>query len=162
MARTLLMKFLIAAPLGMAAANGVLAQEQGGITKVGPEELARINSEPLARVEGLWRVERVEGSAAATALEGHALRIDRQSVATLTGGTCTNPSFAERPGSILVNCLGQALAAIAWNPEAPAMITWSEGSLRAVLLRVSGTEALTPAASAIQPGEDVLVEEEAE
>jgi hypothetical protein len=122
---------LLAAP-GLAA-----AQDQ-----VGPEDLTRSTADPVEKLVGLWRVDRIDARLSSDALTGRTLRIDRQSVATLTLGSCTNPSFVEQLGSITVTCLGQDLATVAWNPQEPGMIDWSERDLRFVLRRISGTEAL--------------------
>jgi hypothetical protein len=106
---------------------------------------------------GLWRVDQIEGAAPANVATGQVLRIDRQSVATLTQGTCSNPSFDEALGAVTVACLGQELASAAWNPEQPGTLRWSEGKLQAQLSRISGTEAIDsppPAAEEAAPAED--------
>lgn len=125
-----------------------LAQDQ-----VGPDDLTRTTMNPIEKLVGVWQVAKIEGGAASDSLQGHVLRIDRQSVATLTLGTCTNPSFVEQLGSITVSCLGQSLASAEWNPQHPGTLQWSEGGLHAVLHRISGTEALDspPAAGAVVP-----------
>jgi len=114
-----------------------LAQEE-----VGPQDLNRTTMDPVEKLVGVWRVDQVSGDAASHALKGRVLRIDRQSVATLTLGTCTNPSFAEQLGSITVACVGQNLATASWNPQEPGALQWTEGGVQAVLHRLSGTEAL--------------------
>jgi len=126
-------------------ARAVLAQDQApevDAKTVGPQDLSRANADPIGKLEGLWQVDRVDGRAPSDTLRGRVLRIDRQSVTTLTLGTCINPSFAEQLGSISVACLGQTLASASWDPGKPGTIQWSEGDLRAVLHRLSGTEAL--------------------
>jgi hypothetical protein len=136
------------------------AQEQ-----VGPQDLTRNTTDPVDRLVGLWRVDQVEGTAPAGVAAGQVLRIDRRSVATLTQGTCSNPSFDEELGTITVACLGQTLASAAWNPERPGSLRWSEGNLHAVLSRISGTEAIDsppPAAEDVAPAEDGEASEDAE
>jgi hypothetical protein len=135
------------------ASMPLLAQAQD---QVGPQDLTRNTNDPVDRLVGLWRVDRIDLNAPSDWLRGRVLRIDRQAVETLTLGTCTNPSFAEQLGSITVACLGQDLASAAWDPEAPGTLQWSEGGFKARLKRISGTEALgspPPAADAV-PTED--------
>jgi hypothetical protein len=133
-----------------------VAQEQAG-----PEDLTRATMDPVEKLVGVWRVDKIDGSAPSDALQGRVLRIDRQSVATLTLGTCTNPSFAEQLGSITIACLGQGLATTEWDPQEPGTLQWSEGSFRAVLHRLSGTEALDspPAAEDAAPEDEEGTEE---
>jgi hypothetical protein len=136
------------------------AQEQ-----VGPQDLTRNTTDPVDRLVGLWHVDKIEGAAPANIAAGQVLRIDRQSVATLTLGTCSNPSFDEALGVITVTCLGQNLASAAWNPEQPGSLRWSEGDLRAMLSRISGTEAIDsppPAAEGAAPGDAEDGSEDAE
>ena len=109
---------------------------------VGPKDLTRSTADPVDKLVGVWRVDRIDGSTPSDSLQGRILRIDRQSVTTLTLGSCTNPSFTQQLGSITVTCLGQSLASAAWDPQEPGTIQWSEGSFQAVLHRISGTEAL--------------------
>jgi hypothetical protein len=133
--------------------------------QVGPQDLTRNTNDPVDRLVGLWRVDQVEGTAPAGVTAGQVLRIDRQSVATLTQGTCSNPSFDEELGAITVACLGQTLASAAWNPEQPGNLRWSEGDLHAQLSRISGTEAIDsppPAAEEAAPAEDQEGSEDAE
>jgi hypothetical protein len=133
--------------------------------QVGPQDLTRNTNDPVDRLVGLWRVDQVEGNTPAGVTAGQVLRIDRQSVATLTQGTCSNPSFDEELGAITVACLGQELAAAAWNPEQPGSLRWSEGDLHAMLSRISGTEAIDsppPAAEDAAPAEDEEGSEDAE
>jgi hypothetical protein len=133
--------------------------------QVGPQDLTRITNDPVDRLVGLWRVDQVEGTAPTGVTAGQVLRIDRQSVATLTQGTCSNPSFDEELGAITVACLGQTLASAAWNPEKPGSLRWTEGKLHAMLSRISGTEAIDsppPAAEDAAPAEDEEGSEDAE
>jgi hypothetical protein len=144
-------RFLIGVLTFIAVPCLAIAQEQ-----VGPEDLTRTTLDPVEKLVGVWRVDKIDGSAPSDSLQGRVLRIDRQSVATLTLGTCTNPTFAEQLGSITVACLGQSLATAAWNPQAAGTLQWSEGGLQAVLHRLSGTEALDspPAAENAAPDDD--------
>ena len=133
-----------------------LAQEQ-----VGPQDLTRSTKDPVEKLVGLWRVEKLDERLSSDALKGRVLRIDRQSIETLTLGTCTNPGFTEQLGSITVTCLGQDLAQAAWDPDAPGTIEWTERDLRFVLRRISGTEALdSPPAETAVPAESEPAEEE--
>lgn len=152
------MRFLVGALLLVPCLAS--AQEQ-----VGPQDLTRNSHDPVDRLVGLWRVERIEGNAPAGAASGQVLRIDRQSVATLTQGTCSNPSFGEALGAITVACLGQNLASAAWNPDQPGSLFWVEGGLQAELSRISGTEAIDsppPAAEEAAPVEGDEGSEDAE
>lgn len=151
------MRLLIGAVLLVCTPCLASAQEQ-----VGPQDLTRTTADPVEKLVGLWRVDKIEGTAPAHLTAGQVLRIDRQSVATLTQGTCSNPSFDEKLGSIAVACLGQDLASAAWNPEEPGTIQWSEGKLQAKLSRISGTETLDsppPAATEAVPAEEGPAEE---
>jgi hypothetical protein len=150
------LRSVIGAMVLLAAPGLAVAQEQ-----VGPEDLTRSTADPVEKLVGLWRVDSIDERLSSDALKGRVLRIDRQSVTTLTLGTCTNPSFVEQLGSITVNCLGQGLATVAWNPEVPGTIEWSERDLRFVLRRISGTEALDspPAAEDEAPVEEGESEE---
>lgn len=149
--------FLIGGALLLGIPSLAVAQDQ-----VGPQDLTRTTADPIEKLVGIWQVAKIEGSAPSDSLRGRVLRIDRQSVATLTRGTCTNPSFAEQLGSITVSCLGQSLASAAWNPQEPGTLQWSEGGLQAVLHRISGTEALDspPAAEDAAPKDEELPDEE--
>jgi hypothetical protein len=139
---------LLAGVLVLAGMPGLApAQEE-----VGPKDLTRSTADPVEKLVGVWRVDKVDGGAPAA---GQVLRIDRRSVATLTRGTCTNPRFDERLGSITVRCLGQDLATAAWDPQEPGRLRWSEGKIEAALSRISGTEAL----DAPPPAADVAVPE---
>jgi hypothetical protein len=152
MAQRTLMRFLLSAFLLASAPCIASAQDQ-----VGPQDLTRNTSDPVDRLVGLWRVDRIDLDAPSDWLRGRVLRIDRQAVETLTLGTCTNPSFAEQLGAITVSCLGQDLASAAWNPEEPGRLQWSEGGFKARLNRLSGTEAIDsppPAAEQAAPAED--------
>jgi len=131
------LRFIIAA-MALVGAPGLAAAQE----TAGPQDLTRSTMDPIDKLVGVWRVDRVEGSTTSDNLQGSVLKIDRQSAATLTGGTCSNPSFAEQLGSISVTCLGQLLATASWDPQEPGTLQWSEGGVKAVLRRISGTEAL--------------------
>jgi hypothetical protein len=134
------------------ASGGARAQDDVNATTVGPTDLTRATQDAVEKLVGVWRVDRIEGQAP-EGLKGRSLRIDRQSVATLTLGTCTNPSFAEHLGSISVACVGQNIASAAWDPQEPGRLQWSEAGFQAVLRRISGTETLDspPPAEASPP-----------
>ena len=120
----------------------------------GPQDLSRAAADPVDKITGVWRVDRLDGTVPSDALQGRVLKVDRQSVTTLISGSCTSPSFAQQLGEITITCLGQALANARWDPQAPGRLQWSEGSLAAVLSRISGTEALkSPPAAAAAEGE---------
>jgi hypothetical protein len=160
MAQGTVIRFLLGALLLAGAAGLATAQDE-----VGPQDLTRSTADPVEKLVGLWRVDKVEGTAPPNVAAGQVLKIDRQSVETLTRGSCSNPSFGEQLGSITVSCLGQDLASAAWNPEAPGTLQWSEGNLHAVLSRISGTEALgapSPAAEDLAPAADEAVPAEDE
>ena len=153
------MRFLVGALL-LASASTAFAQEE-----VGPQDLTRNTADPVDKLVGLWRVDEIDGTTASSMPAGQVLRIDRQSVATLSQGTCSNPSFDEKLGSITVTCLGQELASAAWSPEAPGTLQWSEGKIQAKLSRISGTETLDsppPAATDEVPAEENEGSEDAE
>ena len=140
----------------LSAPSFVVAQEQAG-----PEDLTRSTADPVDKLVGLWRVEKIDERLSSDALQGRVLRIDRQSVVTLTLGTCANPGFTEQLGSITVTCLGQDLATAAWNPDAPGTIEWTERGFLTVLRRISGTEALDyPPAESALPAESEAPDEE--
>jgi hypothetical protein len=142
--------------LMLCAPGFAAAQEQ-----VGPQDLTRSTADPVDKLVGLWRVEKIDERLSSDALKGRVLRIDRQSVETLTLGTCTNPGFTEQLGSITVTCLGQDLATAAWDPDAPGAIEWTERGFQTVLRRISGTEALdSPPAESAVPAESEAPEEE--
>jgi hypothetical protein len=144
---------LIIGAMVLVGATG-LAQAQD---QVGPDDLTRATADPVEKLVGLWRVDKIDERLSSDALKGRVLRIDRQAVATLTLGTCTNPGFAEQLGSIAVTCLGQDLATVAWNPQEPGTVEWSERDLHFVLRRISGTEALDsppPAEGEAPPAEE--------
>jgi len=97
--------------------------------------------DPATALTGLWRVDKVEGDYdTAAALIGRVMRIDRDAVASLTGGTCSNPGFAPDPavGGIAVTCLGQRLATADWQAGEPDTLQWAEPNVQAVLHRISG------------------------
>jgi hypothetical protein len=110
-------------------------------------------ADPIDAVQGLWHVDQAQGSAANDTMTGGILKIDRQSITSLTGGTCANPTFSVVPGDadavapdaagpaglpevVGIECLGQLLAAATWNPAEPDTVGWMEPNLDVVLHRV--------------------------
>ena len=73
---------------------------------------------------------------------GRIMKIDRGAVATLSGGTCSSPSFIPSADAatlrIQVSCVGQALATAQWDAATPDTVNWSESDVRVVLRRVTG------------------------
>src|SRR6201996_5066188 len=47
----------------------------------------------VAAMQGLWRVDKVDGSAASDGLMGRMFRIDTAAIASMDSGTCSNPSL---------------------------------------------------------------------
>lgn len=125
--------------LTVALPSAAFAQGQGG--------------DPVDALQGLWHVDHVEGSAANDAMSGSVLKIDRQAIASLSGGTCSSPSFTPAPGladpkqaGIDITCLGQPFASAHWNTDDLDTVDWSEPNLDVVLHRVkSATTAEKPA-----------------
>jgi len=142
--------------LGLAGALAMIGSAGLAQDQVGPQDLTRTTADPVEKLVGLWQVTKLDPQLSSNAMLGRMLRIDRQSVATLTLGTCTNPSFAEQLGSVTVTCLGQDLATAAWKPQEPGTIEWTERGLSFALHRISGTEALDspPAAENAAPEEE--------
>jgi len=96
-------------------------------------------SDPVESLMGLWRVDHADGSDPVTAaLMGKMMRIGRDAVASFTGGTCTNPSFAPGDGGkVAIACVGQVLATAQLDTAQPDTLNWSEGSTQLVLHRVA-------------------------
>src|SRR5581483_8643905 len=120
---------LFALVLTVALPSVAFAQDQGG--------------DPGEVLQGLWHVDHVEGSAANDTMSGSILKIDRQAIASLSGGTCSSPSFAPAPAQadpkqagIDITCLGQAFASAHWNTDDLDTVDWSEPNLDVVLHRV--------------------------
>jgi len=140
MARRLTKVCLVGTVL-MALAVPAFAQDQpqNPFTKSGPVD-------PVESLMGLWRVDHADGSDPTTAaLMGKMMRIDRNAVASFTGGTCTNPSFTPGDGGkIAIACVGQVLATAQLDTAQPDTLNWSEGNAQLVLHRVA-TNADQPA-----------------
>jgi hypothetical protein len=118
--------------------------------------------DPVDAVQGLWHVDQVEGSAANETMTGGILKVDRQAISSLSGGTCSNPGFtassdAADPKQVGVDitCLGQVLASARWNTDDPDTVDWSEPDLDVVLHRVKvATTAQQPASDEDKGGSD--------
>ena len=114
--------------------------------------------DPVASLEGLWRVDQVDGSAAGSeTVMGRVMRISRLSLASLSAGTCSNPSFAAsndgNSEKVEIGCVGQTLATAEWDPSSPDTVNWSEANLKAVLHRLASAGDLAPKpSSGSQPG----------
>jgi len=109
-------------------------------------------ADPIDALQGLWHVDRAEGSAANDAMTGGVLKIDRQAIASLSGGTCSSPSLVPAPGAadpkqvgVEITCLGVAFASAHWNNDDPNTVDWSEPNLEVVLHRVTSATAQKPA-----------------
>jgi hypothetical protein len=131
-------------------------QDQSG-QQPAPEQQDQANApapaDPVATLQGLWHVDHAEGSAANDTMTGSILKIDRQAIASLSGGTCSSPSFS--PGTdaadpkqmaVDITCLGQAFASAHWNSDDPNTVDWSEPGLDITLHRVTS--------AAQQPADD--------
>lgn len=118
-----------------------------------PDATAAPPTDPVETLQGLWHVDRAEGSAANETMRGSILKIDRQAISSLSGGTCSSPTFIPNPDAadpkqagVDIGCLGQALAVARWNTDDPDTVAWSEPDLEVVLHRVkSATAAEQPA-----------------
>jgi hypothetical protein len=121
-----------------------------------PEEAdAPAPTDPAEALQGLWHVDHAEGSAANDTMVGGILKVDRQAIASLSGGTCASPSFtaatdAADPKQVGVDitCLGQVLASARWNSDDPDTVDWSEPDLEIVLHRVKSAAAADKPADA--------------
>jgi len=110
-------------------------------------------ADPIVALQGLWHVDRVDGSAANETMAGGILKVDRQAIASLSGGTCSGPGFTAAPDAadpkqvgVDITCLGQVLASARWNTDDPDTVDWREPNLEIVLHRVkSATTAEKPA-----------------
>lgn len=113
-----------------------------------PQPPAPGAADPVDVLQGLWHVDRAEGSAANDTMKGGILKIDRQAISSLSGGTCSSPSFAAAPGQsdpkqigIDITCLGQTFASAYWNSDDPNTVNWTEPNLAVVLHRVTSSAA---------------------
>jgi hypothetical protein len=113
---------------------------------------APVPADPVEVLHGLWHVDHAEGGAANDAMTGGILKIDRQAIASLSGGTCSSPGFAPSPDTgdpkqvgVDITCLGQLFASARWNTDDPDTVDWSEPDLEIVLHRVTSAAAQKPA-----------------
>src|SRR5262249_15120223 len=90
-------------------------------------------ADAVAALQGLWRVDKVDGSAASDSLMGRMFRIDSAAIASMTAGTCSNPGFTAAPDptdankqTVTITCVGQTLATAAWDATDPDTVNWSE------------------------------------
>ena len=117
------------------------------------EATTPVSADPVETLQGLWHVDHAEGSAANETMVGGILKIDRQAVASLSGGTCSSPGFAAEQGTVDpkqvgvdITCLGQVLASARWSSDDPDTVNWNEPDLEVGLHRVkSATTAEKPA-----------------
>jgi hypothetical protein len=110
-------------------------------------------ADPVAALQGLWRVDKIDGSAGNDSLMGRMFRIDSAAIASMTAGTCSNPGFTAAADptdpnkqTVTVTCVGQTFATAAWDATDPDTVNWSEPNLQVVLHRVASAATLKPAA----------------
>lgn len=110
--------------------------------------IALAQDDPVTALEGLWRVDQAEVGTAEDPAIGKVIRIDRAAVASLSGGTCANPSFvASGPADaqkVVIQCLGQTLATAELSAATPDTIKWTEPNIDIVLHRITNA-AVAPA-----------------
>jgi len=106
-------------------------------------------ADAVAALQGLWRVDKVDGSAGNDGLMGRMFRIDSAAITSMTAGTCSNPGFTAAPDStnankqtVTVTCVGQTFATAAWDATDPDTVDWSEPNLQVVLHRVASAATL--------------------
>ncbi len=116
-------------------------------------------ADPVEALQGLWHIDRTDGSAANEAMVGNILKVDRQAITTLSGGTCSSPGLTPvsdtadpKQVGVDITCLGQVLASARWNGDDPDTVDWSEPNLEIVLHRAKG--ATTAEKPADDSGED--------
>ncbi|HVZ01337.1 MAG TPA: hypothetical protein VHA35_17645 [Dongiaceae bacterium] len=155
--RLLFALMLTAAVPSLAGAQDAADQADGDQAPPQQQDAASAPApaDPVEALQGLWHVDRAEGGAASETMVGGILKIDRQAVASLSGGTCSSPGFAAAPGStdpeqvgVDITCLGWVLASARWSRDDPDEVSWSEPDLDVVLHRVKS------AATAQQPADD--------
>lgn len=150
------LRLLFALALTATLPSLAMAQDQSDEQTEGapPQQAsAPAPSNPVDALQGLWHVDRAEGSAASDAMTGGILKVDRQAIASLAGGTCSSPGFTPTPDAtdpkqagVDITCLGQVLASARWNTDDPDTVDWSEPGLEVVLHRVTSAAAPQPAA----------------
>jgi len=152
--RWMLALMLVAAP-SMAMAQDA-SDDQGDQTETVQGDPPAVQGEvppmdPVEALQGLWHVDRAEGSAADDTMVGGILKIEPQAIASLSGGTCSSPSFTAVPSTVDSNeigvditCLGQPLASARWGADSDT-VNWSEPNLDVVLHRVKTAAEQEPA-----------------
>jgi hypothetical protein len=154
--RLLLSCMLMAALPALAFAQDATDQAQPAQdddqTQPQPDGASAAAADPIEALQGLWHVDHAEGSAASEAMTGSILKVDRQAIASLAGGTCSSPGFTPTPDAtdpkqagVDITCLGQVLASARWNTDDPDTVDWSEPGLEVVLHRVTSAAAPQPA-----------------
>jgi len=120
------------------------AQPDQGDAETQTEAAAPTPSDPVDMLQGLWHVDHAEGGAATDTMTGGILKIDRQAISSLSGGTCSSPTFAPAPSEadpkqagVDITCLGQVFASAYWNTDDPNTVNWTEPNLAIVLHRVT-------------------------
>jgi hypothetical protein len=149
----LLFALMLTATLPSLAMAQDQSDEQSEGDQTPPQQAsAPAPSDPVDALQGLWHVDRAEGSAANEAMTGGILKIDRQAIASFAGGTCSSPGFTPTPdpadpkqAGVDITCLGQVLASARWNTDDPDTVDWSEPGLEVVLHRVTSATAPQPA-----------------
>ena len=134
--------------LALMAPSVAIAQDQSGDQTQGQPDSApaAAPSDSVAALQGLWRVDRTEGGAAAAdSMMGRIIKIDRMAIASLSAGTCSSPAFASSGDAttqtVAISCVGQVLATAQWDTATPDAVTWSEPDLQVVLHRITGPDA---------------------
>lgn len=109
-------------------------------------------ADPMQVVQGIWRVDRVEGNAATDAVMGSIIKVERQAIASFANGTCSSPGFTPtrdpsdpKQQGVDITCLGQVMVAARWNTDDPGTMAWSERDLELTLHRVTSASAPQPA-----------------
>lgn len=110
-------------------------------------------AEPVAWIEGLWKVDGLVGVADATITEsaaktyvGRLVHLQRSAVTNLSGDSCASPDFRILPGGTTISrveivCLGNVLVELSWTLGAASQaLTWTERGASFSLKRVA-TEA---------------------
>jgi hypothetical protein len=99
--------------------------------------IAWAQDDPATKLEGLWRIDQAEVGTAEDPAIGKVIRIDRAAVASLSGGTCANPTFvATGVQTIEIRCLGQVLATAEVDGATPDTVKWTEPNIDVVLHRI--------------------------
>ena len=143
------------------ATPGLAAAQDQSTDGTAQPDAENAPADPIESLQGIWRIDHVEGKGAADSMMGSLLPIDRQAIATLSGGTCTGPGFsaAKDPSAadqvrVDVTCLGQVLASATWSTFDPNSVAWVEPDAQVVLHRVAEASTTQPAASDATSGSD--------